>query len=914
MSDSEQRQLHVPYREYQSQNSITGPAVTLVETDALVDLSIGNSSSSHHHQQQQPRLSSQNERQLTPPPPPPPPPPPADLLPDVEFIPGLSNDQTLAIDSSGIDRESQPLLGRLELDVTFNRFPDDPQFTELVWQAECAIDNGVYPERIYQGSSGSYFVKNPAGKIIGVFKPKDEEPYGRLNPKWTKWMHKLCCPCCFGRSCLIPNQGYLSEAGASLVDRKLGLGIVPNTRVVKLVSEVFNYPRLDRQKARMKQAIMDQFPTVGSHFNRIGLPPKVGSFQVFVDSYKDADYWLRRWENESMPARLSREFQLQFERLVILDYIIRNTDRGNDNWLIKYDTSVSKNGSEQGEVKIAAIDNGLAFPFKHPDSWRAYPYHWAWLTQAKQPFSEVTRELVLPQLSDQNFVQDLCDDLYQLFKQDKGFDRHHFDRQMSVMRGQILNLQQALKDAKSPVQLVQMPAVIVEKYVQPPRTKSFAPERLYEAPSKRLDTSTTYHLSYLNADRRYARPQPIRPIHSLQRSTGRFVDETTNQLSYKPIWQIVKAESIVPKCRLISHPGTMETVTTVRHDYMAKHVEKPDMIIPCGSIRTSSAPLDDRTMMRLSYMSPGPIEPAISFKPITKYCPSSQPLFKETTHKLSYQPFVVDKKELYPWTQKGVYKSPDVAMCGKTTYSESYMENDAVSVEKPFLPTTGYVLPYGAKFADKTIYKESYLPGDAKRMEPFLPRGSISIPDVKMSADTTSKLSYQRVWTERRRPFVPPRARGVTAGKMQSETTTRREYMVKTTSRPDLVVPFDNIRIVDVPFEGDTTTRLSYVKPDAIKPVHSYKPIVMQYRRPEIKIDSETINKLSYQAWTSIPKEELSWAQKSKYRSPEHPMAGDTVYHMSYPAPGHYVEDDTCPCPIDQQDDISSSTPAGVES
>lgn len=50
-------------------------------------------------------------------------------------------------------------------------------------------------------------------------------------------------------------------------------------------------------------------------------------------------------------------------------------------------------------------------------------------------------------------------------QQDKGFDRHHFDRQMSVMRGQILNLQQALKDAKSPVQLVQMPAVIVEKWV-----------------------------------------------------------------------------------------------------------------------------------------------------------------------------------------------------------------------------------------------------------------------------------------------------------------------------------------------------------------------------------------------------------------------------------------------------------------
>lgn len=116
MSDSEQRQLHVPYREYHSQNN-TSPATTaaaaaaaaaLVETDALVDLSVAPVTSSHHQ-----RLSLQND-QL---------PSPTDLLPDVEFIPGLSNDQTLAIDSSGIDRESQPLLGRMELDVTFNRFP-----------------------------------------------------------------------------------------------------------------------------------------------------------------------------------------------------------------------------------------------------------------------------------------------------------------------------------------------------------------------------------------------------------------------------------------------------------------------------------------------------------------------------------------------------------------------------------------------------------------------------------------------------------------------------------------------------------------------------------------------------------------------------------------------------------------------
>ena len=53
--------------------------------------------------------------------------------------------------------------------------------------------------------------------------------------------------------------------------------------------------------------------------------------------------------------------------------------------------------------------------------------------------------------------------IFAFLQTDKGFDRHLYERQMSVMRGQILNLTQALKDAKSPLQLVQMPVVVVER-------------------------------------------------------------------------------------------------------------------------------------------------------------------------------------------------------------------------------------------------------------------------------------------------------------------------------------------------------------------------------------------------------------------------------------------------------------------
>lgn len=389
--------------------------------------------------------------------------------------------------------EQSPLLSKCtdsDSDSFFvNHIENDPQFSKIIHCTEEAIYMGILPERIYQGSSGSYFVRDKSKKIIGVFKPKNEEPYGHLNPKWTKWMHKTCCPCCFGRSCLIPNQGYMSEAGASLVDEKLGLNIVPRTKVVRLASSTFNYNAYDRAKARSKRLVTERFPdTIGKHV-RAGLPPKIGSFQLFVDGYKDAEYYLKKFETAQPPAEALKDFQLNFEKLVVLDYIIRNTDRGNDNWLVKYETapileettcvdhdeeedSFCKDNDDANEtwnvvgvprIYVAAIDNGLAFPFKHPDSWRLYPYHWAWLPYAKIPFSDNIRELTLPLLSDMNFVQELIDDLFELFSEDKGFDRGNFDKQMAVMRGQILNLNQALRDKKTPAQLVQMPPVYVQR-------------------------------------------------------------------------------------------------------------------------------------------------------------------------------------------------------------------------------------------------------------------------------------------------------------------------------------------------------------------------------------------------------------------------------------------------------------------
>jgi len=364
--------------------------------------------------------------------------------------------------------------------------PDQLVYVEQTRRAKRAIDDHLLPELIAQGSSGSYFMKarilptsqsadsghdsvSPSGEgehstslssdqteIIAVFKPKNEEPYALLNPKWTKWIQRNICFCCFGRSCLISNQGFVSEAAASVVDTALGLNLVPLTGVVRLSAESFHYSKFHKMKAKAKVELSSRFPNISSKFRRIGLPPKMGSFQLFVKGYQGADHWLRKFEHNPPDEEVRDMFLEQFQKLTILDYIIRNTDRGPDNWLIRYD-------EEASFIKIAAIDNGLAFPYKHPDQWRTYPYSWSWLEMARKPYSETLREDLLSKLSDQKFISNLENKIQAVFKVDRSYSQTIFDRQMSVMRGQILNVTQALRDERSPVELVNMPPVYVKR-------------------------------------------------------------------------------------------------------------------------------------------------------------------------------------------------------------------------------------------------------------------------------------------------------------------------------------------------------------------------------------------------------------------------------------------------------------------
>ncbi|EYC12019.1 hypothetical protein Y032_0048g1565 [Ancylostoma ceylanicum] len=151
---------------------------------------------------------------------------------------------------------------------------EDEEFKEVFHKAQEALRQGIHPVLIPVGSSGSYFIRDENLENIAVFKPSDEEPFAALNPKWPKFFQRILCFCCFGRACLIPNNGYLSETGASIVDDMLQLHIVPKTRVVRLASPSFFYSRC---------------------CGRYEIKPKEGSFQVEV-----AKIWSRKVDRSKL--------------------------------------------------------------------------------------------------------------------------------------------------------------------------------------------------------------------------------------------------------------------------------------------------------------------------------------------------------------------------------------------------------------------------------------------------------------------------------------------------------------------------------------------------------------------------------------------------------------------------------------
>lgn len=164
-------------------------------------------------------------------------------------------------------------------------------------------------------------------------------------------------------------------------------------------------------------------------------------------------------------ARTMSEFRLELEKLVVLDFLMRNTDRGLDNFMVHYNPDA---GPDERSVRIGAIDNSLAFPHQHPRGLRDYPYGWLFLPTnlIGGAFSDETRALFLPKLSDPVWWASTIEGLRRIFRQDTHFHDRIFQNQMEVMRGQGLILVECLQQHdQGPIELCAYPKRLVRQSV-----------------------------------------------------------------------------------------------------------------------------------------------------------------------------------------------------------------------------------------------------------------------------------------------------------------------------------------------------------------------------------------------------------------------------------------------------------------
>jgi len=168
------------------------------------------------------------------------------------------------------------------------------------------------------------------------------------------------------------------------------------------------------------------------------------------------------------------------------DYLMLNTDRGADNYMIKYcegdhdkslvDIAPSRSatlemkmaerlkgsprmevpaayntglGSASGSstpsggdytkrphIHIAAIDNSLSFPHEHPQGWRSYTYGWLYLPVSiiGRPFSQRTRDHFLPLLTSKSWWEETIYKLRLIHEVDPDFNLKFFKVCLSIFR------------------------------------------------------------------------------------------------------------------------------------------------------------------------------------------------------------------------------------------------------------------------------------------------------------------------------------------------------------------------------------------------------------------------------------------------------------------------------------------------
>eukprot|EP00871_Galdieria_phlegrea_P001181 jgi/Galph1/2063/GphlegSOOS_G730.1 len=234
---------------------------------------------------------------------------------------------------------------------------DFSDIVDFAKSAAVAIGNGtIRSERpTRSGVSGTYFLKEsfPNQKVLGVFKPSDEEPC-MPNHTVSKSSSSTAESCLSEAVCKMFQHGLgaVKEAIAYLLDH----GHFANVPQTVLASYNMNFSSADSDKQES-----------GNN----SLKTKTGAFQLYVPNLGDAE--------DYGPGIFSVE---AVQRIAFFDLRVLNCDRHGGNLLVTRD-------KEKNELCLVPIDHGFILP----EYFASYPWPvWMDWPQVKEPIVEEVKK------------------------------------------------------------------------------------------------------------------------------------------------------------------------------------------------------------------------------------------------------------------------------------------------------------------------------------------------------------------------------------------------------------------------------------------------------------------------------------------------------------------------------------------
>lgn len=239
----------------------------------------------------------------------------------------------------------------------------------MMKQAQAGFDMHMAPCLASAGTGGAYFLMDPKGDKVAVFKPEDEEPNAENNPRGRSTPRSISggssmsmsssrSSTCSSSSTTssneglrkgtLPGEGALREFAAYLLDHD-NMATVPPTAMVCL-----------------KQTSNKKYASVDWH----GKQGKRGSLQMFVPYDADCE--------EMGVSQFSKH---EVHKIALLDIRLANTDRNASNMLARRHVSP---GAEGPEWTLVPIDHGYCLPGSLSD----IAFDWIYWPQASEPFDE----------------------------------------------------------------------------------------------------------------------------------------------------------------------------------------------------------------------------------------------------------------------------------------------------------------------------------------------------------------------------------------------------------------------------------------------------------------------------------------------------------------------------------------------